>query len=177
MAAMNAANERATEAILKASAIPVAAVAVDTTGDGRANFIYEGEDWNRDGIPDALQGYGRSRPSMAAATVVERWPDAAYSTPTISARAVGIGQSPQWPTTQTSAMSWETVAPQQQPSSVQGCPCPSLPPLRSVDTMQRARELSATDQVENGFRIREAMPEGPILPMAGKRPPASAERL
>merc|ERR1712139_151894 len=34
---------------------PMAAVGVDTTGDGRANIVVVGEDRNRDGIPDELQ--------------------------------------------------------------------------------------------------------------------------
>jgi hypothetical protein len=34
---------------------PMAALGVDTNGDGRANFTYVGVDMNRDGIPDALQ--------------------------------------------------------------------------------------------------------------------------
>lgn len=34
---------------------PTAAVAVDTTGDGHANYIYAGVDQNHDGIPDAFQ--------------------------------------------------------------------------------------------------------------------------
>lgn len=36
--------------------IPMAAMGVDTTGDGIANYTYVGADMNRDGIPDALQG-------------------------------------------------------------------------------------------------------------------------
>jgi len=35
---------------------PVAVTGIDTTGDGRANVIVAGEDKNRDGIPDALEG-------------------------------------------------------------------------------------------------------------------------
>lgn len=34
---------------------PVASVGIDTTGDGRANYIVSGVDRNRNGIPDALE--------------------------------------------------------------------------------------------------------------------------
>ena len=35
--------------------VPMAAVGVDTTGDGRVNTVVSGVDLNRDGIPDQLQ--------------------------------------------------------------------------------------------------------------------------
>lgn len=42
----------------------VATVGVDSTGDGRANYVYAGIDRNQDGIPDALQN-----PNVHTATV------------------------------------------------------------------------------------------------------------
>jgi len=36
--------------------LPMATAGIDTTGDGRPNIVFMGEDRNRDGIPDALQG-------------------------------------------------------------------------------------------------------------------------
>ena len=47
---------------------PQATAAVDTTGDGRANYVITGEDRNRDGIPDALQAAAQvhNRPAAAA---------------------------------------------------------------------------------------------------------------
>jgi hypothetical protein len=44
---------------------PMAVAGVDTNHDGRPNYIYVGEDRNRDGIPDALQ----ARPPAPMATV------------------------------------------------------------------------------------------------------------
>lgn len=47
--------------------IPMAAMGVDTTGDGMANYTYVGADMNRDGIPDALQG-GMQMPPVPQAS-------------------------------------------------------------------------------------------------------------
>ena len=41
---------------MNAYGTPTASVAVDTTGDGRANTVVSGVDRNMDGIPDQLQG-------------------------------------------------------------------------------------------------------------------------
>ena len=46
---------------------PQATAGVDTTGDGRANYMVTGVDRNRDGIPDALQGGIQGAAMRAAA--------------------------------------------------------------------------------------------------------------
>lgn len=57
--------------VRQASYAPVATVAVDSTGDGRANYMYTGVDRNRDGIPDAMQTPYVSQPVHTATVAVD----------------------------------------------------------------------------------------------------------
>jgi hypothetical protein len=84
------------------SNVPTAIVGLDSTGDGRANYLVSGVDMNRDGIPDILQQSPQVTTAMRqpwnqypAQQYISAAPQY-YSSPIVSGSPYGATTAPVW---------------------------------------------------------------------------------